>query len=232
MISAARVLVLTAFGLVLLSGCGSEGSDAAVDTPSTPAATTGSSEDPPDEDPVSITLYDADFTVAASGDLSVVETLTLDVPVDDRHGIFRTFDLEVPVEGFTATLDGNPTPVDDSAENGETVFKVGDPERTLAVGEHSVRLEYVVPDVLTHGSAGTTQLDWLLVPAGWTMGILAADLSVDLPADAAEAHCTIGDAGPCDVDGIGTGTLVVTTGELAVHTPVRLQVQLTPAGSP
>ena len=224
MTAAVRLIVLVILGTVLVSGCGTDdddGGNTAADSPS--GAESTSSTDLPADDPVDITLYDADFTVSASGDLAAVETLTLDVPVDDRHGIFRSFDQEVAVEDFTATLDGSPTSIDDSDEDGERVFRIGDPDRTLAVGEHSVRIEYAVRDVIT-GGAGASQFDWLLIPRGWDLDIRAAELSVDLPTNATEVECTIGDAQPCDVSGVGTKTLVVSTSDLPTHTAVRLQV--------
>jgi hypothetical protein len=223
MTAAVRLIVLAILGTLLVSGCGEDddGANTAADSPS--AAESTSSTDLSVDDPVDVTLYDADFIVTASGDLAAVETLTLDVPVDDRHGIFRTFDQEVAVEGFTATLDGSPTPIEDSDEDGERVFRIGDPDRTLAVGEHSVRIEYGIRDVIT-GAEGARQLDWLLIPRGWELDILAADLSVELPSNATEVGCTIGDSQPCDVSGVGTRTLVVETRDLAPHTAVRLQV--------
>ncbi len=231
---AVRFFVLPVFGLVLLSGCGSDsdGGAPAADSPSTPAATSPaapestSSSETPGEDPISITLYDADFTVDASGDLAVVETLTLDVTVDDRRGIFRTFAGDVQVEGFTATLDGGPTPIGDDVENGQRTFQIGDPDRTLDIGEHSVRMEYSVADVLTSDGAGARLFDWVLVPDGWTMDILASELSVNLPVDATTATCAIGDEQPCDVSGVGTKTLVVETGELVAGTAVLALAQL------
>ncbi len=133
MVTAVRMLVLAVVGLALMSGCGSDGEGPSTEAQSrsvmTSSATTGaaSSSEQAGEDPVTITLYDADFTVHPSGDLSVVETLTLDVPVDDRHGIYRTFEADIAVESFTATLDGSPTPVTYTAANGERKFRIGTP---------------------------------------------------------------------------------------------------------
>ena len=234
MTSAVRMLVVSVLGLVLLSGCGSDddGGDTVADSPSTPAASSPTapestdSTEAPGEDPISITLYDADFTVDASGDLAVVETLTLDVPVDDRHGIFRTFAGDIQVEDFTATLDGGETPMSDDVEDGKRVFKIGDPNRTLGIGQHTVRMEYSVADVLTSDGAGAQLFDWVLVPDGWTMDIRASELSVNLPVDATTATCAIGDGQSCDVSGVGTKTLVVETGELVAGTAVIVLAQL------
>jgi hypothetical protein len=229
MITAGRMLVLAVVGLTLVSGCGSDGGGAStgpqsrsVTTSSAATGTTSSSEQP-GADPVTVTHYDADFTVHPSGDLSVVETLALDVPVDDRHGIYRTFDSDIAVESFTATLDGSPTPVTDTTAHDERKFRIGDPQQTLDVGEHAVRMEYEVADVVARDGKGGERFDWLLIPDQWSMEILASDLRVALPSAAAEARCTIDDAQPCEVSGIGTRTLAIVTGKLADHTEVRLQ---------
>ncbi|MDZ5622165.1 DUF2207 domain-containing protein [Nocardioides bizhenqiangii] len=219
--------------VLLLSGCNDTDTPdgAGSDPSSTSPSGTPEQESSPDtvEDPVSVTLYDADFSVSVAGDLTVVETLTLDVPVDDRHGIFRTFDTGTEVEDFTATLDGGRTPVADSVEGDDRVFRIGDPDRTLSVGEHVVRMEYGVADVLESERGTLVRLfDWQLIPSEWDLDIEASDLTVRLPAAASQAECLVGEDESCDVGGVGTTTLVVTTAALADHTPVRVRVLLPP----
>lgn len=198
-------------GLALLSGCSDDEDPSRTESP--------------EGDPITVTLYDADFSVSVAGDLSVVETLTIDVPVDDRHGISRTFDGETEVDDFTATLDGEGTPVAVSSEDGASVFKIGDPDQTLSVGEHVVQLEYGVADVLTR-EGGARRFDWLLVSDDWELDIAATDLTVRLPSAASQAECTVGEEDPCDVSGVGTTTLLATTGALEEGTPVRLEALL------
>ena len=232
MIKAARALVLVVVGLTLMSGCGGDGAGASTGAESrtmmTSSASAGaaSSSQQSNEDPVAITVYDGDFTVHPSGDLSVVETLTLDVPVEGRHGIFRTFEAAMPVESFTASLDGSPTTVTHASANGGRTFRIGDPRRTLDVGEHTVRMEYEVADAVRRDATGGARFDWLLIPGQWSMDILASDLRVALPSQATKARCTIDDAQSCDVDGTGTRTLTIATDELADHTEVRLRANM------
>lgn len=229
MAPALRALAALVVGVVLLAGCGEdEPSPRTADDPTTSRAPTSSTELPtstetPAEDPVSVTLYDADFTVSPAGDLTVVETLTLDVPVDDRHGIYRDFE-DHAIEDFEATLDGADTPVSDSIENGMRRFRIGDPDRTLSVGEHVVRMEYGVAGVLTpDAGSGGQRFDWQLIPSGWGLDIDVAELTVELPAAATDVVCTVGRTGPCDLSGTGTTTLVVSAADLDDHTPVLLQ---------
>jgi hypothetical protein len=155
-----------------------------------------------------------------------VETLTLDVPVDDRHGIYRSFDDGDDVEGFTATLDGGETPIADTVEDDVRQFKIGDPDQTLSVGEHVVRMEYDVADVLTESDAAAPSFSWYLIPSGWSFDIGTAELTVELPVAATDVVCTVGAADPCDLAGAGTRTLVVTASELDEHTPVLLQASV------
>ena len=221
----ARVLVLAVVALTLLSGCGDD-DDSAHGHATSPASPTAKSRstDQAVADPVAVNLYDADFEVSASGDLTVVETLTLDVSVGGRHGIVRTFGSDLEVADFAATLDGRPTPIKDLGENTDKGFRVGSPTRTLDVGEHVVRMQYRVPDVLTGSGAGSKEFRWTLIQSGWTMRIRASRLSVHLPAEGKEADCRIGTTQPCNLTGVGTKTVVVHTGEVPNHTAVRLRV--------
>ena len=246
MLVAARLLGTATLGLVLLAGCaddGSDGADRPADSTPTSTSTSASASASPttepaataptasmgqpseDVDPVSIAQYDADFAVTAAGDLTAAEKLTIEVSTDDRHGIYRAFDDDVAVEDFTATLDGSTTPVLDTRGDGQRLFRIGDPDRTLDVGEHTVGLGYHVGDVLTAGDERGARFDWMLVPDGWALNISAAHLTADLPAVATDAGCTVGEV-ECDVSGIGTTHLEIVTGELAPHTAVRLQVSM------
>jgi len=62
-----------------------------------------------DSEDTTITNYDADFRVAANGDLAVTEKLTVDFPGVGKHGIFRFFDRYDP-SASTATTRARPAP--------------------------------------------------------------------------------------------------------------------------
>lgn len=191
-------------------------------------------------EPTTITRYDAEFTVAKDGDLSVVERLDVDFPVSDRHGIFRFFDRideSVPkarriAEDVKVTMDGGSVPVDHTVEKGRyDVYKVGDPDTTLSTGNHHFEIRYQVPTVLAPGGPDVTtpsQFYWQLIPEGWAQDIDTADLTVHLPAPAEELHCVVGNADtgthPCQVTGEGTDTVTVTATGIDDHTPVTLLV--------
>lgn len=192
-----------------------------------------------DPEPTTITSYVAHFSVDEDGDLAATETITVDFPVSDRHGIFRFFDKadrsapharRVPHD-IDVTMDGGAVPFEVlSEESGRIVdAKIGDPGSYVEPGEHVYEISYRIDGILEEGTDGTkTQLYWNLVPAGWRQSIAKADLTVDLPVDAAGVRCAVGAGatGGCTADGDGTRTLRVRTGPLAANTPVTVKVGL------
>lgn len=198
-------------------------------------------------EPTTITSYVADFDLDADGDLSVVETLTVNFPSGDRRGIFRFFDRVDPsapearreVEDVEVTMDGGDVEFDmQSQENGRvTVAKIGSADVFLDPGNHVYEISYRIDGVIQPGTQGTTsQFYWNLIPSGWQQTITSSRLTVDLPTEAAELQCVVGlgDGNPCDIEGEGTDTLVVSTGEIARNTPVTvragLDIETPPAG--
>ncbi|WP_193610141.1 DUF2207 domain-containing protein [Nocardioides lijunqiniae] len=207
-----------------------------------PALFNGGPDDDGDteSEPTSITQYDATFDVADDGDLDVVETITVDFPVDDRHGIFRFWDLtdttdphtRLDVEDLEVTMDGRDVPVDASSEQGGQVLvaKIGDADRTVSTGQHVYEISYHLDGVLVPGDLGRTDLYWDLVPSGWRQTIDQARLTVNLPSPAGEVRCGVGlgeSPRDCDrVEGAGTETLTVTASDLDANTPVTLRAGL------
>ena len=188
-------------------------------------------------EPTSITSYDAEFTVDENGDMDVVETITVDFPTSDRHGIFRFFDRTDPdddnvrylVEDAEVTMDGEEVPVDELLEGGRyDVLKIGDPNSFVSTGEHTYEISYHVPGVISPGNedVGTeSQFYWNLIPQGWQQAIEQARLTVHLPASADDVTCGVGlgtDVEDCRIRGEGSQTLTVTAADLDDHTPVTL----------
>ncbi len=190
-------------------------------------------------EPTTITSYVADFDIDDEGDLTAVETITVDFPVSDRHGIFRFFDKSddsapnarrVPHD-IEVTMDGEDVPVDvQSAERGRYVLaKIGDPDVYVSTGEHVYEISYQIDGVLEEGTDGTeTQFYWNLIPGGWLQEIEKSKLTVHLPVAAEDVQCAIGDGGDgsCEARGDGTTTLRVRTGALPAQTPVTVKVGL------
>jgi hypothetical protein len=196
--------------------------------------------DEPAYEPTTITSYVADFDLADNGDLDVVETLTVDFPTGDRHGIFRFWDrvdqtndeVRRLVEDVEVTMDGDDVPVELSTqEYGRfDVAKIGDPDSFLSTGEHVYVIKYHIDGVIEPGTDGTeSQWYWQLIPSGWAQSIVESELHVKLPVKAENVQCGVGfgeDPTPCDLKGEGTDELTITTGSLAANTPVSLKVGL------
>ncbi len=181
--------------------------------------------------------YTADFTVDAQGNLSVVETLTVNFPIS-RHGIFRFFDTRdnpgsdtrVIPKDVTVSRDGQPEPYERlSQKRGRFLtLKIGRADRTI-FDVHVYRISYRIDGVLAKGTNGSpTQFYWDLIPPGWQMPITQAHLTVHLPTEAKGFQCAVGvgtNTG-CTADGGGTDTLTVLAANLAPNTPVTIKTGL------
>jgi uncharacterized membrane protein YgcG len=200
---------------------------------------------PAQTDETTISRYAADFTVAANGDLTVVETLAVDFPGSDKHGIFRFFDRSDPSapharrvpHDITVSMDGHAEPSElTTAANGRyDVVKIGDPDVLLDSGTHTYVIGYRVDGVLEPGTNGSpTQFYWNLIPGGWSQEIEQAHLTVHLPAAAEATQCAVGvgATGGCKATGRGSQTLRVDTDALPSRTPVTIKVGLPIATPP
>ncbi|MDI6911022.1 DUF2207 domain-containing protein [Nocardioides sp.] len=212
-----------------------------------PAALYGVSGDegPAETDETTITSYVADFDVDDQGDLTAVETLTVDFPFPGKHGIFRFWDTHDQTAPDTVrriprdievTMDGADVPVEMSSDGGGQfkVARIGDPDSTVAPGEHVYEIRYDVDGILEPGTNGSrTQLYWNLIPGGWAQRIDSADLTVHLPADAERVQCAVGpDETGCRLQGEGTPVLRIRAESLDPRTPVTLKTGLDVATPP
>ncbi len=212
---------------------------------------TGESSTGPD--PVTVSDYSADLTVAADGTLTARERLTTLFP-SGRHGIFRFWDLADPSDAqvrlvprdIEVTLDGAAVPVELLWENGTRyrVAKIGDAARLVTPGRHVYEIRYRIDGALSPTSVGgsghqsaswatgddqASTFFWDVVPGGWQMDIARARIAVHLPAASAPGiRCATGygATGGCRVAGEGTDELTVTTGHLAPRTPVTVRADV------
>jgi uncharacterized membrane protein YgcG len=210
-----------------------------------PAFFYGSGEVQANYEDTSITSYVADFDIAANGDLSVTETITVDVPVYDKHGIFRFWDIvdendpharRTP-EDISVTRDGSAEPFELSWEDShrQRMAKIGDANTTLTLGEHTYVIKYHIDGVLAENQESITGEDldtmffWQLVPRGWQQTIDEATLTVHLPVAAQQdVKCAVGndsDTG-CTAEGGGTTDLTVTAEQIPARTPVTIATGL------
>jgi uncharacterized membrane protein YgcG len=210
---------------------------------SIPALFFGDGEATPNSEDTSITSYVADFDLAKNGDLKVVETITVDVPVYGKHGIFRFWDRIDPNDSharrdpddISVTRDGSDEPFDLSNEDHGRfrVAKIGSADSTLDTGEHVYVIKYRIDGVITEGNDKITsepsQFFWQLIPGGWQQSIAAATLTVHLPVPSeSDVRCGIGfDATTgCEVQGAGTTDLTIETGPIGPRTPLSIATGL------
>jgi uncharacterized membrane protein len=198
-----------------------------------------------------ITNYVADFDVAKNGDMDVSETITVNFPVYGKHGIFRFWDIvddnapharRIP-EDISVTRDGHSEPVEFSWEDHhrQRVARIGDPNSTLDLGDHTYVIKYHIDGVLVAnnekvtGSDVDTMFYWQLIPRGWQQTIEQSKLTVHLPVNSQpDVMCAIGTNSTtgCTAEGAGTQDLTVTTGPIADRTPVTIATGLDMATPP
>ncbi|ORA64461.1 DUF2207 domain-containing protein [Mycobacteroides franklinii] len=199
-------------------------------------------------DPVIVTDYRADLSVDREGTLTATETLTGSFP-DDRHGIFRFWDVRDPSDDHVrlipydikVTRDGHDEPTDLVWQQGRAfrVAKIGDPDRTLTPGEHVYVISYRIRGVLSPSTAGAAarasgswpadrdraSFYWKVVAGGWQVRFDRTEVRVKLPTPATDVRCAYGydDSGQCELTGVGTDSLTIRTGVLAPRTPVTIR---------
>ena len=185
-----------------------------------------------EQDTATITSYVGDYTVAKDGRITVTETLRVNFP-DYKHGIFRFFDVQDPNDshvrlvphGITVSRDGQSEPFEILREGKGRYrnVKIGSAYTTMT-GEHTYVIHYVIDDALGSTDKGRADFYWNLIGAGWRMPIQASRLTVHLPAKFGGVFCAIGQgaSGGCQARNAGDG-FVVSTGQLAVNTPVTVR---------
>ncbi len=210
-----------------------------------PALFFGDGEPTVNYEDTSISSYVADFDLQENGDLDVTETITVDVPVYGKHGIFRFWDRVDPNDSsarrdpddISVSRDGSEEPFELSNEDHGRfrVAKIGSADVTLDTGEHVYVIKYHIDGVITEGAEGITDLPsqfyWQLIPGGWQQTIDAATLTVSLPEPSEdEVQCAIGwdpDNGTaCAVQGAGTEELTIQTGPISARTPLSIATGL------
>jgi hypothetical protein len=217
---------------------------------SIPALFFGDGEVTPVVEDTTITSYVADFDLDEEGDLDVTETITVDFPVFNKHGIFRFWDrvdendphARRTPEDIEVTRDGRAEPFELSNEDHGRfrVAKIGSADVTLDPGEHTYVLSYHIDGVIVEGQPDITDSPsmfyWQLVPGGWQQSIDNAELTVHLPVPAEQdVSCDVGfnETGGCTVQGGGTRDLRVEVPHLAARTPLSIAAGLdmeTPEG--
>ncbi len=184
-----------------------------------PLLDSGSGDEGPVDDPVTVSLYEADFDLAADGRLDVTETITADFPYD-RHGIYRYWDVSDPSdpgvrhvpELTSITADGVAVPYETFWEQADRYFvaKIGDPDVFLAPGSHVYVIAYSTEGAISPPTAGTGSFAsseggnpeppqsvfyWNVIAQGWELPIAKAEIRIALPSPSGEVQCSAGASG-------------------------------------
>lgn len=200
-------------------------------------------------DPVTITTYEASYTVSQDGTLDAVETITAEFPWG-RHGIFRYWDLadfgdpsvRYRPRNIDITLDGDAVPVEMLWEQGRRyrVAKIGDADSYVSPGSHTYQIRYEIRGALgpnplrgaeansswSDGDSSRSEFVWDVVGSGWSMSIDRADITVNLPTEPDQLECSILGRTDCSVTGEGTSTLRLTAADLPANTPVTIRAAM------
>lgn len=190
-------------------------------------------------DPVVITNYTSDYTLARDGELTITENITSDFP-PGRHGIFRFWDVSdgssknsgvrYPPEDILITMDNAAIPVQYHSEDGGRykVAQIGDADKIVEPGLHTYQISYRVSGAIADGNPG--EFLWRVVANGWKMEILQTTNTIHFPAPPTAFACTTNDGTTCTIAEPNPTTRVVTTGRLARATGVAVKADLPFAG--
>jgi uncharacterized membrane protein YgcG len=131
--------------------------------------------------------------VAVQKDASVDVTETIDVRAENvaiNHGIYRDFPTRYKNRiggrtriGFTfegATLDGAPVPASTSAVSNGVRIKLGDPDKTVEVGEHRYLIRYRATREIGFFDK-FDEIYWNATGNGWVFPIDDAQVRIHLP---------------------------------------------------
>ena len=185
-------------------------------------------------EPSTITNYSVDMVVAQDGTLTVDEQITVSFPIP-RRGIFRIFDTQnsrgrdFPIESLSVTRDGQPEQwVWNDSAYGTSTARIGNENIWLDPGEYTYGLSWTTSNVLEpyefpegEKDPESTMFFWQAIGSGWPMPILAADVSVELPAPPTSVDCRIGDDIACDAARDGA-RLAIDVGALNPNEPVTI----------
>lgn len=172
-----------------------------------------------------ITSYDVVLAVRADGTLAVAETIVYDFGGIERHGLVRTIPTRVPYDAdhdrvyrvddvHIASSTGAPTEVKRSEESGDTVLRIGDPDRTVT-GRQSYRLAYTVQGAL-NAFPDHVELYWNAIGGEWDVPVAQPHVRVIAPVPVERSACFAGPVGsslPCQILATGPNPTSLTFGQ-------------------
>ena len=135
--------------------------------------------------------YSSDVQIRPDSSLEVTETIDLRAEnLQIEHGIYRDFPtryrdrtgqrVRVGFDFEGATLDGDPVPASTATQSNGIRIKIGDPDKTVSVGEHRYVIRYRTARQIGRFD-GYDELYWNATGNGWGFPIDMAEARIHLP---------------------------------------------------
>lgn len=195
----------------------------------------------------SVSSFDSDVTIDASGALQVAERISVDFGAQRKHGIIRVLtvrssydgshDRVLDVSGIAVERNGatEPFSTDTSSDPSELQIRVGDPDRTVS-GAQTYRITYTMKGALT----ARPDHDELYLNAtgdGWDVPIERVSATVHAPGGGLRgpAACYQGPSGShdtCSASTSGDTATYRTTGSLNPGEQMTIVAALTKGAVP
>ena len=196
-----------------------------------------------DTDTSIIDSYNAKYSLAANGDLTIDERIAVEFTEAGKHGIFRIFDTAdsqydsithpVEVESVQRKVDGEWT------YEPWIISQSGDGTMTIRIGDAGVthpqdsiqryRIVSTTTDAITHNKAGS-QWYWDVVGSGWMMPMRQVSVLAQLPPTTGTPTCEASVA--CEVVKDGDAWSI-TQSDLQPYTPITMKALFaTPVAAP
>jgi hypothetical protein len=154
-----------------------------------------------------ITKFDAKYTLSRDdqqGELKVVETIDVDF-TDQNHGILRAIpnrykNHRLQIDNIHVWFDDAPAPRSTYQSGGNTVLKIGDPDKTIT-GKHNYVIAYTLHNVVTFYD-GYDEFFWDINGDQWAQRAESVTLALHLPEDLTLSEqtpvCLTGSSGSTD----------------------------------
>ncbi len=178
-----------------------------------------------------IDSYDARYTLAQDGALTIDERIAVEFTEQGKHGIFRIFDTAdsqydiehpVEVEAVERRVDGQwePEPwIISQSGDGTMTIRIGDAGVTHPLGIQRYRIVSSTSDAITYNKAGS-QWYWDVVGSGWMMPMREVAVRAQLPPTIAAPTCEA--SVPCTVVADG-GAWSIAASDLQPYTPITMK---------
>ncbi|MEK7215716.1 MAG: DUF2207 domain-containing protein, partial [Chloroflexota bacterium] len=170
-----------------------------------------------------INSFDAQIDIDDTGDLDIIETISVDFRGLSKHGIFRDIPMrydydakhdrayELEVRGVN-NLQGGPHRFEATRSGSYFRIQIGDPQRTVT-GRETYVIHYVVRGAL-NSQPNEDELYWNAM-GQWPVATVHASATVRLPRPAAQRFAcfqgTPGSTEPCAIEPAGDGAVFRTS---------------------